>query len=241
MQQPTTDAPAEFILKLWPWLEANKKRLLIATVVLVVIFGFYSFSKSQREQNEINAGQALTQLLMTPPAGANAADALAQLAAKFPGTAAAQRAQLQSAATLFSSGKYPEAQAAFKKFLDANSSSGPLAAIAEMGVGASLEAQNKLEDAQTAYQKVASTYAGQATALPAMCALGRIAEAQGKLTEALGNYESAARAGQAGGSLAQEAAVAAAELRAKIAVQKPAMTSTPAVTPKLQPSVSPAK
>jgi len=240
--QPTTDAPTEFILKIWPWLEANRNRLIIAVVVVVAAFGMYSYSNSRKAQTEINAGEALTQLLMTPPAGVNPADALSQLAARYPGTAAAQRAQLQAAATLFGGGHYPEAQAAFQKYLDSNSTGGPLAAIAEMGVAASLEAQNKLDDAATAYQKVASTYANQGAALPALCALGRIAEEQGNLKEALGSFDAAAHAGQAGGSLAQQAAVEAAELRAKIAAQKPADAPAPApTTPAFTPSILPAK
>ncbi|HTB85860.1 MAG TPA: tetratricopeptide repeat protein [Candidatus Sulfotelmatobacter sp.] len=240
--QTTTDAPTEFILKFWPWLEANKNRLIIAVVVVVGAYGVYCYSNSQKAQKEISAGEALTQLLMTPPAGVNAADALSQLAARYPGTAAAQRAQLQSAATLFGGGHYPEAQAAFQKFLDSNSSGGPLAAIAQMGVAASLEAQNKLDDAATAYQKVSTTYANQGAALPALCALGRIAEEQGHLTEALGNYQAAAHAGQAGGSLAQQAQIAVVELQAKIAAQKPAAPAAPAATtPAFTPSFLPAK
>jgi predicted negative regulator of RcsB-dependent stress response len=243
--QTTTDAPGEFLIKLWPWLEANKTRLIIGVVVVVAAYGAYSYSVSSKAQNETNAGEALTQLLMTPPAGVNPADALAQLAAKYPGTAAAQRAQLQSAATLFGAGKFPEAQAAFQKYIDTNPSGGPLGAIAEMGIGASLEAQNKLDDAALAYQKVASTYANQSAALPAMCGLGRIAEAKGHLTEALSSFEAASKAGQAGGSLAQQAGIEAAELRAKIAAQKPAATAAPApaaaTTPAFTPSILPAK
>ena len=244
--QPTTDAPTEFILKIWPWLEANRNRLIIAVVVVVAAFGMYSYSSSQKAQKEITAGEALTQLLMTPPSGVNPAEALSQLATRYPGTAAAQRAQLQAAATLFGAGKYPEAQAAFQKYLDSNSTGGPLAAIAQMGVAASLEAQNKLDDAATAYQKVASNYANQGAALPALCALGRIAEEQGHLTEALGNYQAAARAGQAGGSLAQQAQIMAAELQAKIDAQKPAAPAAPAgtpaaTTPAFTPSILPAK
>ena len=240
--QPTTDAPTEFILRIWPWLEANKNRLIIAVIVVAIAIWAYSYTNSQKAQKEITAGEALTQMMMTPPTGVSPADALSQLAAKYPGTAAAQRAQLQAAATLFDNARFPESQAAFKKFLDSNSSSGPLAAIAQMGIGASLEAQNKLDEAANAYQKVASTYANQGAALPALCALGRIAEAKGNLNEALGDYEAAAKAGQAGGSLAQQAGIQVMELRAKIAAQKSAAAPAPAATtPAFTPSILPAK
>ena len=224
MQTTSSDAPAEILFKLWPWLEANKTRLIGAVIALIVAFGIYNFIVSQKEQAEIAAGQALTQLLMTPPNGVNPADALAQLAVKYPGTAAAQRAQLQSAATLFGATRYVDAQAAFEKFLT-GTTVGPLAVTAQLGLAASLEAQGKLDLAAATYQKVASsTAAGSANALPALVSLGRIAEAQGKLAEAANNYEAAARAGSLGGSLAQEAAMRAAEIKTKIAAAPKAVT-----------------
>lgn len=222
------------LIKLWPWLEANKTKLIGVVVAIIVGFGVWNFMAAQKEQSETAAGQALTQLLMTPPSGVSPSDALSQLAVKYSGTAAAQRAQLQSAATLFGSGRYPDAQAAFEKFL-AGTSAGPLAVTAQLGLGASLEAQGKLDLAAAAYQKVAVTVASNPSALPALCALGRIAEAQGKLAEAANNYESAARAGSMGGSQAQEAAMHAAELKAKIA------SAPKAVAPAAQPAVVPAK
>ncbi len=230
MQTTSQDAPAEIIFKLWPWLEANKTRLIGATVAIVIGVGIYNFIASQREQNEIAAGQALTQLLMTPPAGVSPADALTQLATKYAGTAAAQRAQLQAAASQFGNARYADAQAAFEKFL-AGTAAGPLATTAQLGLAASLEAQGKLDLASASYQKVASTAAGNPSALPALCGLGRIAEAQGKLAEAANNYEAAARAGQLGGSLAQEAGIHAAELKAKIAAAPKAVApATPVAT-----------
>jgi TolA-binding protein len=233
MQTTSQDAPAEILFKVWPWIEANKNRLIGALVAVVIIYGVWSFIASQKEQNEIAAGQALTQLMMTPPAGVDAATALGQIATKYAGTAAAQRAQLQAAATLFGSGRYPDAQAQFEKFLATNPS-GALAETAQLGLATSLEAQGKLDLASAAYQKVASVAAGKPSALPALVALGRIAESQGKLAEAANNYEAAARAGNLGGSLAQEASMRAAELKAKIAV-------TPKAATAVQPAVAPAK
>lgn len=238
--QTTQDAPAEILFKLWPWLEANKTKIIAVTGVIVVAVGIYYFVASQREENEIAAGSALTQLLMTPPSpNVSPADALAKLAERYPGTAAAQRAQLASAASLFGAAKYPEAAAAFQKFADANSGS-QLVATALLGLGASQEAQNKLDLAAPAYQRVASTYSSTPSALPALCGLGRIAEAQGKLKEALDRYESAARAGQAGGSMAQEAAIRASELRVKVAAMTPKATAPAAAPMTAVPTTAPA-
>lgn len=226
----TQDAPAEFLFKLWPWLEANKNRLIGAAVAVLIAIGVYYFRASQREQNEIAAGQAMTQLLVMPAAGttpAQVADSLVALAAKYPGTAAAQRSQLQGAAAMFAAGRYADAATQFQKSFD-GSSSGPLAATAELGVGASLEAQGKLEPAAAAYQKVAANFSSSPSALPALCALGRIAEEQGKLAEALNHYESASRAGSLGGSLAQMAAMHAAEIKTRMAAMP---KTTPAAIP----------
>jgi predicted negative regulator of RcsB-dependent stress response len=171
----TQDAPAEILFKFWPWFEANKNRLIAIGVALLAVLGIYSFLTWQHDQKETAAGEALTQLLVTPVAGANAgqmADAFARVAAKYPGTAAGQRAQLQAASALFDAGRYPEAQAQFQKSL-ADSAAGALAATAQLGVAACLEAQGKPE-AVAAYQKVVSGYPGSTCEQTAKAALARL-------------------------------------------------------------------
>jgi len=206
------------MFKLWPWLEANKNRLIGAAAVVVVASALYSFMSWRHQQSEIDAGQALTQLLVAPPSGATpelTAGAFAQLADKYSGTQAAERAQLQAAADYFSVGRYTDAQAQFQKTLDA-SSAGPLAATAALGLASSLEAQGKLDDAATAYRRVTTQFGDAvAAALPAKFALGRIAEQQGKFTEAMSAYQELARNNFAG-SLASEAALRALEIKSKI-------------------------
>ena len=226
----TQDAHAEILFKLWPWLEANKNRLIGALVAVIVVMGVLYFISTQREQREVDAGQALTLLMVKPPASGQSAEAFAQVASKYAGTAAGQRALLQAGAALFSAGKYADAQAQFQKFLDATTA-GPLAATAQLGVAASLEAQNKTDVAVSAYQRVISLFAGTGSVPEAEFALGRIAEQQNKLTEAETHYENAARAAM-GGSLAQEAAVRASQLKTKLAAAAPKPAAAPAVTPK---------
>jgi TolA-binding protein len=231
--ETTQDAPAEMLIKLWPWLEANRNKLIMAAVAIILVVGVYNFISSQQAAKEQSAGAALTELLMTPPAGTDPVVALNNLAVQYAGTAAAQRAQLQAGASLFTEGKYTEAEALFQKFLDTNPGS-VLAATAQLGLGASLEAEGKLDPASTSYEKVASTFSGSPSALPALCGLGRIAEAQGRLKEALDRYESAARFGNTGGSMAQEASIRAAELRPKVAAMTPAPAAS-AVVPVFTP------
>ncbi|HEY5345799.1 MAG TPA: tetratricopeptide repeat protein, partial [Verrucomicrobiae bacterium] len=149
----TQDAPADFIIKFWPWFEANRKRLVIAVVAVVVVLFVWYFITTQRVQKAVDAGQAYTQLQLNMPPNPTVqqvADAFLQLAKNYSGTVAAERAQLQAAAVLFSAARYAEAQAQFQNFLAANKNSS-LAAAAQLGVAACLEAQNKLADATAAY------------------------------------------------------------------------------------------
>ncbi len=227
----TQDAPAELLFKLWPWLEANRNRIIGVVAAIVVLAGIYYFINTQHEQNEINAGEAMTQLLLTPSGSLNqSADELTALAAKYNGTEAAKRALLQGASSMFGAGRYADAQAQFQKFLD-GAPSGPLAATAQLGVAASLEAQGKMDEAVAAYKRTAAGYPRTASELEADYALGRIAESQGKLTEALNNYDAALQMGGMGGSLAQAAYDRVRVIKAELdASQKPATAVKPAVT-----------
>lgn len=230
----TQDAPAEFLFKLYPWLEKNKNALIGGVVAVIVISGIFYFVSSQRAQKEIDAGHAFTTLLVTPTVATNdlqMATSMQQLAANYAGTAAAQRAQLQSAASLFEAGNFADAQTQFQKYLDANPA-GQFAATAQLGVATCLEAQNKIDQAVSAYQRVLSAFSSSTSVAPAEFALGRIAEQQGKLTEAMSHFENVMRS-PLGGTLASEAKMHAYNLQAKIAAAapKPSATPAPATTP----------
>ncbi len=218
----TQDAPADFIIKFWPWFEANRQRLIITAFAVVAVLFVWYYITTQKAQNAIYAGQAYTQLQLNLPPNPTVqqvADAFNQLAQKYSGTVAGERAQLQAAAVLFSAARYPDAQATFQTFLGANSGSS-LAPAAQFGVAASLEAQNKLDDAATAYRAVTTSYPDSSEALPAKFSLGRILESQGKLTEATSFYQEVTRSPLAG-SLASEAA----QRLSQIAATKPAAKS----------------
>jgi len=225
----TQDVSTEIAFKFWPWLEANGKRLIIAAVALTAAFFVWFFISTQREQKEVAAGQAYTQLMLNPPAGANpqpAVDSYLALAKKYDGTMAAQRAQLQAASVLFMGGRYAEAQAQFQNFVTANAGSA-LVAAAKTGIAASLESLGKLDEALAAYRAVSTGYPDSNEAVTAKFAAGRILELQGKLTEAVAAYQEVTRLPLAG-SLAQEAAQRVALLQVKIAAVKPAAPVVPA-------------
>jgi predicted negative regulator of RcsB-dependent stress response len=221
MQPP--DTPTAFLLKSWPWIEANKIRLIVfGGIILVAVFLYYFFSW-QREQREIVAGQAFTQLALSVPVNASTtqwADAYLKIADEYPGTLAGQRAWLQGAAALFAVGRFTDAQAQFQKFLDAHPD-GAFSASAALGVAASLEASGRLDLAVGAYQRVVNGFSDVVAANAAKFALARIAERQGRFTDTLNFYESIARANP-GTPIASEAAMRAVELRTKLPPAKPA-------------------
>lgn len=222
----TQDAPAEIMFKLWPWFEANRKRLIIAAVAAVVAFFIWFFITSQRQQNELAAGEAYTKLQLNPtpnPTVQQVADGYLQLANRYSGTLAAQRAQLQAATLYYGAGRYADAQALFQKFL-ASANGSPLAPGARLGVAASLEAQGKLEAAATEYHSVTTIFPDAAEVIPAKFAQGRVMELQGKLTEASAYYQEVARSPLAG-SMASEAAQRIAMIQVKLAAAKPAVKS----------------
>lgn len=236
----THDGPAEFLFRLWPKLEQNKKPIIggAVAVLLLAVIGY--FISAQRVQKEIDAGDALSAVIVSPGANSSpsqTASSLEVLAAKYSGTAAGERAQVQAAGDLFEAGNYADAQAQFQKYLDDNSS-GPLAATAQLGVAASLDAQNKTDQAVAAYQKVVSVYPGSSCVGQAEYALGRIYEQQNKLTEAMSQYENVIRS-TLPGTLNNEAKSRAYGLQAKVAASspkpmttiKPVMTNSAAIKP----------
>ena len=171
----TQDVQADIVFKLWPWLEANRNRLIGGVVAGFIVVGVYSFVSWRSEQKEIAAGEALTTLLATPNGNtAGQADLLVKFAAQYPGTAAGVLAELQGAAALFNAGRFAEAQAQFQKCAE-SAGSGSIAATAQLGLASCLEAQGKLDLAAAAYQKVVATDASTSpSAQTAKAALARI-------------------------------------------------------------------
>jgi len=220
---PAQDAPTAVLFKLWPWVEANKNRVIAGAGIIIVAIFLFSFFSWQREQKEIVAGRALTQLTLSNPANMSAgqlADAYLKIASEYPGTLAGRRAWLQGAAALFAAGKFADAQAQFQKFLDAHPD-GDFSASAALGVAASLDALGRLDLAIGAYQRVVNGFSDVVAATTAKFALARIDEQQGKFTDALNVYESIARSSP-GSPSASEAGMRAVELRTKVASATPA-------------------
>jgi predicted negative regulator of RcsB-dependent stress response len=213
------DTTTLFLLKLWPWVEANKNRL-IAGVIIAAIAGFILwYVACQREAKEIAAGQALTQVAVS--GGGGSADAYLKVAAQNSGTVAGQRAQLQAAAALFDAGKFPDAQAQFQKNLDMHPG-GEFSGQAALGVAASLDAQGKTDLAVGAYQRVINSPCDAVVMSAAKFGMARIEESQGRLNDALVLYQGVVNANNPNSMLGSEAAMRLMELKSKLPVTKPA-------------------
>jgi predicted negative regulator of RcsB-dependent stress response len=179
LSMQTQDASSDTMLKVLEWYDANKKLLLGGLVAAGLVVAGVSWYSAQREANELQAGEALTKLMFSQQPNASVpqlAAEFAQVAAKYPGTVAARRAQLQAASALFTAGQYAEAQAQFQKFLADNPSADALTASAQLGVAVCLESQNK-PAALAAYQKVAAGYVGTTSAEIAQQAVTRLTPA----------------------------------------------------------------
>lgn len=234
------------MFKFQPWFEANRKRLIVVGVVALVGLLVWFFLKTQRQQQELAAGQAYTefQLNQSPTVPSQqVVDGYLHIANEYSGTMAARRALLQAAITMFNAGRYADAQTQFQNFLAA-SSDRSLAATARLGVAASLEAQGKLDEALTTYRMVMTTYPDSTPATEAKFSTGRVLELQGKLTEAVTAYQDVTRS-QLAGSLASVSAQRISQLQTKLAAIKPAtkpviQSVAPVTKPVTQPAAQPA-
>jgi TolA-binding protein len=191
MQSQETTA-ADVVFRLIPWFEANWKRFAYgaaAILIAVFVFSFYSY---RQNQTEIAAGQALTQVLVSS-SSSGLADACLKIAADYSGTLAGQRALLQGATVLFTTGKYADAQTQFQKFLTTYPDNF-FTPQATLGLATSLDAQGKTDQAFSAYQKAAGQADDQSVSATAKLALARIDEAQGKFADAAKIYTDVARA-----------------------------------------------
>ncbi len=219
------DTTADWLLKLWPWFEANAKRFLylgVFAAIAVFLISFYSWRQNQRQ---VEAGDAFTQALTSGNGGQNA-DTFLKIAADYSGTSAGQRALLQGATLLFVAGKYADAQVQFQKFLDTYPDNS-FAAQANLGVAASLDAQGKTDLAANAYQRVANQYSDGSVVIAAKFGLAQIYERQGKISDAQRFYEDVARTYQ-GSSMSSEAQLQLMRLRTKFPAAAAPASTTPA-------------
>jgi TolA-binding protein len=229
------DAATAYFLKSWEWIETNVRTVLIGAGIVGVAVILLSYYFWRQNEMEITAGEALTQALVSPPPNSDVgqlADNYLKIAADYPGTEAGGRALVLGAATLFSAGKYSEAQAEFQNYLGAHPS-GPLRATAALGVASCLDEQGQTDSAADAYQRVISGYSDPNAVDAAKFALARIKEQQGQLADAESFYEEVAR-NNPNSPLGSEAMLRAIQLRSKLpasATARPSASFNPNTPP----------
>ena len=233
------------------WVEMNKKRLLFgaaAVLLLIVVLIVLNYLRDSREAVASDSLLALRPLYGAAERGNNARpEELLRVTANYPSTSAGERALVLAASTLFTDGKYAEAQNQFAKFL-ADYRSSPLAGIAALGVAASLDAQDKLDAALAAYQDVAAKYPEDPVAARASLAVAALYEAKQQPEQALKTLEALSKPAIYGNT-AMEAMMRKEQLlqrhpslvRTNAAVLAPAPASAPGTNPAVKPAAPAAK
>lgn len=210
----------------WAWFEANKKLVAWGAAIVAVVGLFVAYYVWSQRENEVSAGQALSDALVSDltDGRTESADAYLKVAANHPGTSAGARALLAAAAALFAQGNFAAAQTQFQKFSREFPDS-PFRGQALLGVAASLDAQAKPDEAARAYKELIDRHPGDVVVPQAKFALARIYESQNRLKEARALYEDVSRT-QSHSSLGNEASVKAEELRSKQPTPTPAAPSS---------------
>src|ERR1041384_2363155 len=164
------------------WAYANRQRLMIALAGLLIVGAIIGISSWHRDQNETAANNAIflqpSPLAATDKGPAPDPQAFLKIADDYAKTDAGKRAFLFGAAQLFSQSKFSESQAQFEKFLKENPD-GPMAAEADLGVAACLEAQGKSSESINRYRDLISRYSSEHVVPQAKISMARILEGQG--------------------------------------------------------------
>ncbi len=215
------------------WFDANKKQALMGAGVVVLAGMIIAFIIYQRNQSEVAASIALSNVEVPQMSGARgSADPVAaylKIVAEYPKSSAAARALLLAGGGLFVDGKYAESRAQFDRFAREQGNS-PLMGEALLGAAACMDALGKTNEALTAYTDLVRQHPGENVTSQARFALGRLYEARNDPEKARAQFEEVAR-GNPYGSLGSEAGMRLEELNQKypklVPVTPPATNATP--------------
>lgn len=213
------DAAADFFFRLWPWIEANKNKIVGGAAIIVLAVVVISFVSWRHTANQVEAGEAMTQALLSLPPNAAPAQVAASyldVANTYAGSVAGGRALLQAAAVLFAEGKYTDAQMYFQRFADENPNS-ELFGQALLGVAKSLEAEGKDNDAAGKYQYIISNAADSESVIAAKFALAEIDMQENNFADAERLFQDVAQSDPYG-ALGQQARAYAFEMNSKAPV-----------------------
>lgn len=163
--------------KAWAWFEMNKKPAIGGATLLLVVGVIVAFFFYRQNEEELAASEALSDVIVpqltAAPGSPETAEAYLKIAATYPKSAAAARAVLLAAGSLFVDGKYSEAKAQFERFKRDYSDSRFLGE-ALLGIAACLDAQGQTREAMAAYKDVIDRHSGDSNVPHAKFALGRL-------------------------------------------------------------------
>jgi TolA-binding protein len=223
--------------RLWIFFDTYKKQLAIGAVVLAVAALVIWFILWQREQKQIEAGTAVTQVATSQLEGSpqtQAADAYLKVAKAYPESIPGSRALLLAAGSLFTQGKYAEAQSQFERFVREYPGS-PFTGEALFGIASSLDAQGKTDQALNAYSDLVMRHSTEPFIPQAKFAMASLYELQNKPERARDLYQEVEHNAPLT-SLGNEAGVRMEELIAKNPGLAPAPTApSPASVTNLAP------
>jgi tetratricopeptide (TPR) repeat protein len=234
------------LLKLWAWVETNKKQAAWGAAIAVTLGLVIWFLLWRHGEQEVKAGEALSEIFVPQmiSGGATrpeAAQGFLRVAAAYPGYEAGAQAMLLGAGDLFTAGKYDEAKAQFERFAREHRRS-PLDTSALLGIAACLDAQHKPIEARTAYKSLIDQHPNDPVALQAKFSLARLYAAQNMPELARNYFEEVAR--NRGSLLSSEAGLRLEELYQQHPELAPAAPPPVPLTPKLTalaPTNAPAK
>lgn len=148
--------------------------VLAAIVLIMGGFIYYYYLQNQREQLEIQAREALVQ--------ATTPEAMVQVADQFPHTDQATLALLSAANASFAKKDFDAAIRDYQRIIGTADANAVLRDSAQMGVGSTLEASGKADDAIKAYLTVAQRGSATPYAPAAYNAIAQIYQQRGDKT-----------------------------------------------------------
>jgi TolA-binding protein len=218
------------------WLDERRK-LVLAAIVLAGLAGLaWVVLQSRTDAREQEATAALFQLQLKANATTNGlpASAYQELLSDLGASGAAQHARLRAATSLYSEGRFSEAQQAFEAF-QADFANSPLLPEAAFGAAVSLEAQGKNAEALVRYQELTTRFSDSSLVGRARLAQARLFELQGDQQQAFRIYQELGRSapGEQTTPLQMDATIAA----GRLLKENPSLiqTNPPAITPAITP------
>jgi predicted negative regulator of RcsB-dependent stress response len=224
-------------LRFVTWVQANLKRLIIGTVIVLAAIAVIAFISYEQGQKEVRASHALANVAVplspTAPMRPGTVDAYLKVAKEHAGTKAGARALLQAGAAYFVETNYSDAQKTFEQFLKDYPASDWIPQ-AHFGIASSLDAQGKTADAVAKFEEMRRRFANDATSDEVKLALARLFETQNKPADAHRIYSELVQANAYSG-MGSEAGVRKEELEKKF----PELAKTNAPMTSLQQTLMP--